>query len=152
MENSDSRSWVKYRVAKLSRTWSEGSGVPAAPSPPKDFWRFPRGEQKLTWASGCAIHAVLVNFVPEEVSVRDGVGKREKGYNHKESSIVLPIVSAKKKFKRQEVINLKSRLEKEKNGYSPTKTAPKKHSKKGYWAQGSVYIEIVHSITIWTWL
>ena len=75
----------------------------------------------------------LLILSPEEVSVRDDVGKREKGYNHKESSIVLPIVSAKKKFKRQEVINLKSRLEKEKkNGYSPTKTAPKKHSKKGY--------------------
>ena len=75
----------------------------------------------------------LLILSPEEVSVRDGVGKREKGYNHKESSIVLPIVSAKKKFKRQEVINLKSRLEKEKKkGYSPTKTAPKKHSKKGY--------------------
>lgn len=75
----------------------------------------------------------LLILSPEEVSVRDGVGKREKGYNHKESSIVLPIVSAKKKFKRQEVINLKSRLEKEKkNVYSPTKTAPKKHSKKGY--------------------
>lgn len=57
----------------------------------------------------------LLILSPEEVSVRDGVGKREKGYNHKESSIVLPIVSAKKKFKRQEVINLKSRLEKEKN-------------------------------------
>lgn len=56
----------------------------------------------------------LLILSPEEVSVRDGVGKREKGYNHKESSIVLPIVSAKKKFKRQEVINLKSRLEKEK--------------------------------------
>lgn len=56
----------------------------------------------------------LLILSPEEVSVRDGVGKREKGYNHKESSIVLPIVSAKKKFKRQEVINLKSRLDKEK--------------------------------------
>ena len=56
----------------------------------------------------------LLILSPEEVSVRDGVGKREKGYNHKESSIVLPIVSAKKRFKRQEVINLKSRLEKEK--------------------------------------
>ena len=56
----------------------------------------------------------LLILSPEEVSVRDGVGKREKGYNHKESSIVLPIVSAKKKVKRQEVINLKSRLEKEK--------------------------------------
>ena len=75
----------------------------------------------------------LLILSPEEVSVRDGVGKREKGYNHKESSIVLPIVSAKKKFKRQEVINLKSRLEKEKKkGYSPTKTAPKKQTKKGY--------------------
>ena len=56
----------------------------------------------------------LLILSPEEVSVRDGVGKREKGYNHKESSIVLPIVSAKKRFKRQEVINLKNRLEKEK--------------------------------------
>ena len=56
----------------------------------------------------------LLILSPEEVSVRDGVGRREKGYNHKESSIVLPIVSAKKKFKRQEVINLKSRLDKEK--------------------------------------
>ena len=56
----------------------------------------------------------LLILSPEEVSVRDGVGKREKGYNHKESSILLPVVSAKKKFKRQEVITLKSRLEKEK--------------------------------------
>ena len=91
----------------------------------------------------------LLILSPEEVSVRDGVGRREKGYNHKESSIVLPIVSAKKKVKRLEVINFKKPSRKrKKNGYSPTKMAPEKHLKKGYWAQGSVYIEIVHSITI----
>ena len=49
----------------------------------------------------------------EYVSVRDSVGKREKGYNHKTSSTVavLPIVPVKKSLK--EVINFKSRLEKE---------------------------------------
>ena len=90
----------------------------------------------------------LLILSPEEVSVRDGVGKREKGYNHKETSIVLPIVTAKKKSLK-EVINFKKPSRKrKKNGYSPTKTAPKKHSKKGYWAQGSVYVEIFHSLTI----
>ena len=61
---------------------------------------YPPGEQRLTWARGCAVNALLVNCVPEEVLVGEGVGKKEKGYNYKTFSIVLPIVSAKKKLKR----------------------------------------------------
>lgn len=78
----------------------------------------------------------LLILSPEEVSVRDGVGKREKGYNHKESSIVLPIVSAKKKFKRQEVINLKSRLDKEKKWLLSYENGSQKTFKKGILGPG----------------
>lgn len=78
----------------------------------------------------------LLILSPEEVSVRDGVGKREKGYNHKESSILLPIVSAKKKFKRQEVINLKSRLDKEKKWLLSYENGSQKTFKKGILGPG----------------
>lgn len=78
----------------------------------------------------------LLILSPEEVSVRDGVGKREKGYNHKESSIVLPIVSAKKRFKRQEVINLKNRLEKEKKWLLSYENGSQKTFKKGILGPG----------------
>ena len=62
--------------------------------------KYPPGKQRLTWARGCTINALLVNCVLEEVLLGENVEKKEKGYNHKTSSIVLPIVSAKKKFKR----------------------------------------------------
>ena len=39
---------------------------------------YPPGEQRLTWARGCAINALLVNCIPEEVLVGEGVGKKKK--------------------------------------------------------------------------